>query len=160
MTSRRPEILLVEDSYHEAELTFRALNAKRPSLDYHHLRDGEQALDYLLRRGAYAGQDHPLPQLVLLDLDLPKVGGQQVLEILKADPRTKGIPVVVITMSASETQMRAAYQLGANSYIVKAMDFHKYTLCIAEVVQYWLVTNDLPDYRKPADSLHATAGWL
>ncbi len=160
MTARRPEILLVEDSPHEAELTFRALNAKRPSIDYLHLRDGQQALDYLLRRGSYAGQNYPLPLLILLDLALPGLNGQQVLGTLKTDPATKAIPVVVITISNSAAQMRTAYQLGANSYIVKSMDFNKYSLCIAEVVQYWLVTNDLPDYAKPSNHPQLSDDWL
>lgn len=160
VTSPRPEILLVEDSRHEAELTFRALDAKKPRIEYLHLRDGQQALDYLLRRGEHAGQAYGLPQLVLLDLDLPRVSGQQVLQTLKSDPSTKQIPVVIITMSDSEAQMRAAYQLGANSYIVKSMDFYKYSLCIAEVVQYWLVTNDLPGYAKPSTNPYLADGWL
>lgn len=160
MTSRRPEILLVEDSTHAAELTFRALNAKRPTLDYEHLRDGQQALDYLLRRGPYAGQDYPLPLLILLDLELPRVSGQHVLEVLKNDPSTKSIPVVVITVSAAESQMRTAYQLGANSYIIKSMDFNQYSVCIAEVVQYWLVTNALPGNSKSDGYTDLVNDWL
>ena len=148
----KPEILLIEDSSHDAELTFRALRAKMPSLEYYHLRDGEEALDYLMRRGSYENQTYELPLLVLLDMDLPKVKGQQVLETLKTDPRTKAVPVVVMTVSTSAAQMQQAYQLGANSYIIKSMNFVKYSLSVAEVVHYWLVINDLPNYFKPSDS--------
>jgi CheY-like chemotaxis protein len=148
MLPLKPDVLLIEDSEHDAELTFRALRAKMPSLQYHHVRDGEEALDYLLRRGSYAGQDYDLPLLVLLDLDLPKIKGELVLETLKSDPHTKAVPVVVMTVSNSVAQMQQAYQLGANSYIIKAMNFVKYSLSVAEVVHYWLVTNDLPNNHK------------
>ncbi len=149
MLAAHPELLLIEDSEYDAELTFKALKAKMPTLQYHHIRDGEEALDYLFRRGAYQGQDYSLPLLILLDLDIPKVHGEKVLEALKTDPATSSIPVVVITVSASEEQMREAYRLGANSFIIKAMNFVKYSLTIAEVVHYWLLVNDLPNYRKP-----------
>jgi CheY-like chemotaxis protein len=149
MLAAHPELLLIEDSDYDAELTFKALKAKMPTLQYHHIRDGQEALDYLFRRGAYQGREYSLPLLVLLDLDLPKVRGNEVLEALKTDPATSSIPVVVITVSASEEQMREAYRLGANSFIIKAMNFVKYSLTIAEVVHYWLLVNDLPNYRKP-----------
>jgi CheY-like chemotaxis protein len=149
MLAAHPELLLIEDSDYDAELTFKALKAKMPTLQYHHIRDGAEALDYLFRRGTYQGQEYSLPLLILLDLDLPKVRGTEVLQALKTDPATSSIPVVVITVSASEEQMREAYQLGANSFIIKAMNFVKYSLTIAEVVHYWLLVNDLPNYRKP-----------
>jgi len=149
MLPAHPELLLIEDSAYEAELTFKALKAKMPTLQYHHIRDGEEALDYLFRRGAYAGQSYTLPLLVLLDLDIPKVKGNKVLAAIKSDPATSSIPVVVITVTASEEEMRRVYQLGANSFIIKAMNFVKYSLTIAEVVHYWLLVNDLPNYRKP-----------
>jgi CheY-like chemotaxis protein len=149
MLAAHPELLLIEDSDYDAELTFKALKAKMPTLQYHHIRDGEEALDYLFRRGAYQRREYSLPLLVLLDLDLPKVRGKEVLEALKTDPATSSIPVVVITVSASEEQMREVYRLGANSFIIKAMNFVKYSLTIAEVVHYWLLVNDLPNYRKP-----------
>ena len=146
-----PQVLLVEDSAHNAELTFRALKAKMPSLEYYHLRNGEEALDYLLRRGSYEGQNYELPLLILLDMDLPKISGLEVLETLKTDARTKAIPVVVVTVSTSAAQMQEAYQLGTNSYIIKSMNFVKYSLSIAEIVHYWLVINDLPNHFKPSD---------
>jgi CheY-like chemotaxis protein len=152
MLPSHPEILLIEDSAHDAELTFRALKAKMPSLEYYHLRDGEEALEYLLRRGTYQDQAYQLPLLILLDMDLPKIKGEQVLEVLKSNPHTKAIPVVVLTVSASAAQMQHAYELGANSYIIKSMNFVKYSLSIAEVVHYWLVINDLPNYQKLSDS--------
>lgn len=149
MLAAHPEVLLVEDSAYDAELTFKALKAKMPTLQHHHIRDGEEALDYLFRRGAYQGLDYSLPLLVLLDLDIPKVKGEEVLRQVKSDPATSSIPVVVITVSTSEEQMRQVYRLGANSFIIKAMNFVKYSLTIAEVVHYWLLVNDLPNYRKP-----------
>jgi two-component system response regulator len=148
MVPPRPEILLIEDSERDAELTFRALRAKMPTVQYHHVTDGEEALDYLLHRGRYEALTYELPLLVLLDMDLPKLKGEHVLATLKSDPRTQIIPVVVITLSTSVVQMREAYQLGANSYIIKAMNFVKYSLTIAEVVNYWLLINDLPNHVK------------
>lgn len=152
MLPAHPEILLIEDSAHDAELTFRALKAKMPSLEYYHLRNGEEALDYLLRRGTYETQTYQLPLLILLDLDLPKVTGRQVLEVLKSDIRTKAVPVVVVTISTSAAQMQEAYLLGANSFIIKSMNFVKYSLSIAEIVHYWLFINDLPNHHKLPDS--------
>lgn len=149
MLATHPELLLIEDSPYDAELTFKALKAKMPTLQHHHIRDGEEALDYLFRRGAYADREYTLPLLILLDLDVPKVNGEEVLRQLKSNPATSIIPVVVITVSTSEEQMRQVYQLGANSFIIKAMNFVKYSLTIAEVVHYWLLVNDLPNYRKP-----------
>ena len=149
MLAEHPELLLIEDSAYDAELTFKALKAKMPTLQYHHIRDGEEALDYLFHRGTYQGQVYSLPLLILLDLDLPKLRGEKVLEILKKDPATSSIPVVAVTVSASEEQMREVYGLGVNSFIIKAMNFVKYSLTIAEVVHYWLLVNDLPNYRKP-----------
>ncbi len=152
MLPAHPEILLIEDSAHDAELTFRALKAKMPSLEYYHLRTGEDALDYMLRRGTYQEQTYQLPLLILLDMDLPKIRGMQVLEELKSNPLTKAVPVVVVTVSTSAAQMQEAYQMGANSYIVKSMNFVKYSLSIAEVVHYWLVINDLPNHHKLPNS--------
>lgn len=152
MLPSQPEILLIEDSAQDAELTFRALKAKTPSLAYYHLRNGEEALDYLLRRGTYENQTYQLPLLILLDMDLPKIKGMQVLEVLKSNPLTKAVPVVVLTVSTSAAQMEEAYQMGANSYVIKPMNFVKYSLSIAEIVHYWLFINDLPSYHKLPDS--------
>jgi two-component system response regulator len=148
MIPLRPEVLLIEDSEHDAELTFRALRAKMPSLQYYHVRDGEEALDYLLHRGRYETQVYELPLLILLDMDLPKLKGEHVLATLKANPSTRSIPIVVLTLSTSMAQMEEAYQLGTNSYIIKAMNYVKYSLTIAEVVNYWLLINDLPNHMK------------
>ncbi|MGI4823739.1 MAG: response regulator [Janthinobacterium lividum] len=150
MVPLRPEVLLIEDSEHDAELTFRALRAKMPSLQYYHVRDGEEALDYLLHRGRYENQAYELPLLILLDMDLPKLKGEHVLATLKANPSTRSIPIVVLTLSTSMAQMEEAYQLGTNSYIIKAMNYVKYSLTIAEVVNYWLLINDLPNHVKAA----------
>ncbi len=142
------EILLIEDSEYDAELTFKAMKVKMPSINYHHIRDGQEAMDYLLKRNAYAGKHDNLPLLILLDLDIPRVAGLRVLEELKTDELTKSIPVVVLTISQDIEKMKRAYLLGANSFIIKPVSFVKFTLAIADVVHYWLFVNEYPGYQK------------
>jgi CheY-like chemotaxis protein len=142
------EILLIEDSEYDAELTFKAMKVKMPSVQYHHLRDGQQAIDYLLHQNQYATHSHGLPLLILLDLDLPKKSGLVVLEQLKNNPATKSIPVVVLTISQDLEKMREAYRNGANSFIIKPVSFVKFSLVIADIVHYWLFVNDFPGYEK------------
>src|SRR5687768_8174879 len=113
------EILLIEDSEYDAELTFKAMKVKMPLVQYHHLRDGQEALDFLLHHHSYASLPHSLPLLILLDMDIPRVSGLLVLEQLKQNPVTKSIPVVVLTISQDLDKMQDAYLAGANSYIVK-----------------------------------------
>jgi two-component system response regulator len=142
------EILLIEDSENDAELTFKSMKVKMPSVHYHHIRDGQQALDYLLHRNSYASYTQDLPLLILLDMDLPKVSGLMVLEQLKNNESTKSIPVVVLTISQDLEKMREAYRTGANSFIVKPVSFVKFSLVIADIVHYWLFVNDFPGYEK------------
>ncbi len=118
------DILLVEDNPHDAELTIRALKKRNLTNQLHLAEDGAEALDFLFCQGNYFGRriDHP-PKVILLDLKLPKVHGLEVLRILKADDRTRSIPVVVVTSSREDPDIQTAYALGANSYIVKPVDF-------------------------------------
>ncbi len=146
--TERVEILLIEDSEYDSELTFKAMKVKMPYVQYQHVRDGQEALDFMLYRQTNIGSPHTLPFLILLDLDLPKISGLQVLELLKQNPLTKNIPVVVLTISKDLDKMRKAYQAGANSFIIKPVSYVKFSLVIAEIVHYWLFVNDYPDYEK------------
>lgn len=139
------ELLLVEDNPTDAELALRALRGKGLRNHFVLARDGQEALDFLFAEGAYADRDiNHTPRLVLLDLRLPKVDGLQVLELVKTDERTKHIPVVVLTSSRQEPDIERCYELGANSYIVKPVDFDKLVQCVSEVGLYWLLLNEPP----------------
>ncbi len=141
--SRSVQILLVEDNPNDAELTQRALKKARVANDVHVVRDGAEALEFLFGEGAYAGRaGSALPRVVLLDLKLPKVDGLEVLRRVKADERTKLIPVVVLTSSREESDLVASYHLGANSYIVKPVDSDKFFEAVHEVGLYWLLLNE------------------
>jgi CheY-like chemotaxis protein len=135
------EVLLVEDDPDDLELTLHTLREARITNPIRVARDGEEALDYVFSRGRYAGAIHPLLRLILLDLKLPKVDGLQVLKQLKEDPRTKGIPVVILTSSKEEKDMVTGYRLGANSYIQKPVDFEQFQNTVRETGYYWLVVN-------------------
>lgn len=149
MTESQPaEILLVEDSATDAELILRALKPHRLSHKLRWVKDGAEALDYLFRTGNYAqrrlGQE---PKLILLDLKLPKVDGIEVLRRIKADERTRPLRVVMLTSSAEEPDIIESYRLGANSYIIKPVDFEKLLQRVSEVSLYWTLTNQ-PPYRS------------
>ena len=138
-------ILLVEDNDDDVELTLRALRRHRVANRVDVVRDGAEALDYLYGTGAFSGRDvTDLPQLVLLDLKLPKVGGLEVLERLRADPRTKRLPVVVLTSSNVESDLARSYDLGANSHIRKPVDFTQFMEAVNQLGLYWLVLNEPP----------------
>jgi two-component system response regulator len=146
------EILLVEDNEADLELTLHALRSNQIANRIHVARDGEEALDFLFRRGAYEGRpaDHS-PNLILLDLKLPKVDGLEVLRALKADPATRPLPVVILTSSKEEKDMVISYQLGVNSYIQKPVDFDQFRETVRQLGLYWLVTNQAP----PANAFRA-----
>ncbi|HTH47594.1 MAG TPA: response regulator [Candidatus Limnocylindria bacterium] len=136
------EVLLVEDNPRDAEMTLRTLRRRNLANRIVHVKDGQEALDWLLGTGAYAGRDVDiLPKLVLLDLKLPKVDGLEVLRAIRADKRTRTLPVVVLTSSAEERDVVESYHLGVNSYIVKPVDFENFSAAVAELGHYWLLLN-------------------
>jgi two-component system response regulator len=139
------EILLVEDNPYDAELTQRALKNRGLANKLLSFQDGVEALDFLFGTGDYAGRNLTLrPKVILLDLKLPKVSGLEVLEKIKSDDRTRMIPVVVMTSSQEETDIVKSYNLGANSYMVKPVDFDKFFLAVEEMGFYWLLLNKIP----------------
>jgi CheY-like chemotaxis protein len=146
MTDLEPvEILLVEDNPSDAELAIRALKAKRLANRVRVVTDGQEALDYLFCKGAYATRHGSAqPKVVLLDLKLPKVDGLTVLRRIKADEKTRMIPVVVLTSSEQEKDVINSYTFGVNSYIVKPIDFEKFGEAISQLGLYWLLLNKPP----------------
>ena len=138
-------ILLIEDNPSDVELTKRALERRHISNTLLVAEDGKEALDYLFAEGAHAGRDvTDLPTLVLLDIRLPKLDGLEVLRRIRADPRTKRLPVVILTSSNEEQDLAAGYDLGANSYIRKPVDFAQFAEAIEYLGLYWLVLNQPP----------------
>ena len=139
------EILLVEDSRADAEMTLRTLKKRGIANHIEWVRNGVEALDYLFRQGAYANRAGGHPRLVLLDLKMPLMDGLQVLERMKGDPATATIPVVMMTSSREEGDLLASYRLGANSFVVKPVDFDAFAEKIAEVGMYWMISNQTVD---------------
>ena len=138
-------ILLVEDNADDEELTIRALKKNNVTNSLVIARDGVEALDYIFGTGPYAGRDVAvLPGLVLLDLKLPKIDGLEVLRRIRADERTRRIPVTVLTSSKEEQDIFKSYDLGANSYIRKPVDFSQFTDAVRQLGMYWLMLNEAP----------------
>jgi len=136
------EILLVEDNPDDVELTRIAFAEAKVANSLAVVNDGAEALDYLFARGRYADRNpDDLPSIVLLDLNLPKVDGREVLQAIRADERTRGLPVVVLTTSAEPFDVEASYALGVNSYIRKPVDFEQFVWAVKQVGLYWLVLN-------------------
>jgi two-component system, response regulator len=136
------EILLVEDNPRDAELTIRALKKHGLANRLFHMQDGAEALDFLLGRGKYTGRRaDALPKVILLDLKLPKVNGLEVLRIIKSNPELYTIPVVIVTSSAEDPDMAAAYELGANSYVIKPVQFEAFMEAMSRLGIYWLTAN-------------------
>jgi len=143
------DILLVEDNPVDRELTVRAFSKHKLANHLAIARDGEEALDFLFCRGEYGCREvGEYPRLVLLDLNLPKVNGFEVLAAVKADPRTRMIPVVVLTTSKEEFDITESYRLGVNSYIVKPVDFEKFVVAMKELGYYWLLFNEAPFSKR------------
>jgi len=142
MTTEQSEILLVEDNPDDAELTLHALRKNNLANHIHLARDGEEALDFLFCRGAHRGRrpDHP-PRVILLDLKLPKVDGLEVLRQVKGDPRTRAIPVIILTSSREEKDLINGYALGVNSYIQKPVNFDQFRETVKQLGLYWLLVN-------------------
>jgi two-component system response regulator len=139
------EILLVEDNPKDVELTLRAFERANLTNRIHVARDGAEALEFLFCEGPHAGRRmDDAPKVVLLDLKLPKVDGLEVLQRLKSDPRTKSIPVVVLTSSREQRDVVESYDLGVNSYIVKPVNFEQFLESVQQLGLYWLLTNQPP----------------
>jgi two-component system, response regulator len=136
------EILLVEDNPDDVELTLRAFRKSNVANEVIVVRDGVEALDYLFTTGQYAGRDsNALPQVVLLDLQLPRVGGLEVLQRVRSHPKTKLLPVVILTSSTEERDLVSGYSLGANSYVRKPVDFEQFADSVKQLGLYWLLLN-------------------
>jgi two-component system response regulator len=145
MNNNYVEILLVEDNPNDVELTIHAFKRHRITNHVHVVRDGAEALEFLFGTGTYADRGaNSRPKVILLDLKLPKVDGLEVLRTIKADPRTKSIPVVVLTSSREESDIVESYKLGVNSYIVKPVDFEQFTESVRLLGLYWIVLNEPP----------------
>lgn len=143
------EILLVEDNASDAELTIRALRKRNLANSLIHLKNGAEALDFIFGEGPYAGRDpHKTPKVILLDLKMPKVDGLEVLTKIRADERTKRIPVVVLTSSKEDPDIQACYALGVNSYIVKPVEFEDFFNAVSELGLYWILLNQVPHERR------------
>jgi CheY-like chemotaxis protein len=149
MILRRPiEILLVEDNPGDARLTREALHEGRLLNNLHHVRDGVEALAFLKREAAH--ENAPLPDLMLLDLNLPRKDGREVLAEIKQDPRFQKIPVVVLTSSEAEQDILRSYELHANCYITKPVEFEKFLSIVRVIEDFWLQVVTLPGHSQPA----------
>ena len=141
------EILLVEDDPDDLELALHALNDEHICNRIQVARDGEEALDFLFCRGPFSGRNPEChPKVILLDLKLPKVDGLEVLQQIKANPRTSALPVVILTSSKQERDMVQGYRFGVNSYIQKPVDFDQFRTAIKRLGYYWLVVNQAPPH--------------
>ena len=145
MPDNQVEILLVEDSPTDLELTLHALRGNHITNHIQVARDGAEALEFIFATGAHAGRDiNDGPKVVLLDLKLPKVDGFEVLRQIKGDARTRDVPVVVLTSSREAPDIAASYRLGANGYIVKPVDFEQFANAVRDLGLYWLLLNEPP----------------
>jgi len=145
MTVKEVEVLLVEDNPNDQELTLRALKKKNLCNRIHVVSDGAEALDFIFGKGNYVGRTAAdLPKVVLLDIKLPKVNGIEVLQKVKSDPALRSLPIVMLTSSKEGPDVQECYRLGANSYIVKPVDFDKFTEAVVNLGFYWLLTNEPP----------------
>ena len=145
MPESEVEILLIEDNPNDAELTIRALTKNKIKNKLIHLNDGEIAIEFLFGTGRYEGRDIlKKPKVILLDLKMPKVGGIELLKKIKANDNTKNIPVVVLTSSKENPDIEQSYTLGANSYIVKPVDFDNFIKAVSDIGFYWMILNEPP----------------
>jgi len=145
---KNPMLLLVEDNPNDEELTLLAIEESKVANDVEVVRDGQEALDFLFGEGMHAGRDTSVqPQVVLMDINLPKVNGLEVLRRIRADHRTQTLPVVMLTSSAEDRDRFAAYASFANSYIQKPVDFDQFSIAVRQLGLYWLVLNQPPPLR-------------
>ena len=145
-------ILLVEDSDNDVQLTLAALEETHLANEVDVVKDGQQALDYLFRRGTFQGRGEEHPAVVLLDLKLPKLNGLEVLARLKGDPELKTIPVVMLTSSREEPDLKRAYGLGVNAYVVKPVGFNAFSSALKELGLFWAILNEPPPGTVRKDS--------
>ncbi|HEY1794149.1 MAG TPA: response regulator [Opitutaceae bacterium] len=143
-------ILLVEDNPNDVELSLSALKEARLANEIIVANDGEQALDYLYRKGKHAGRTTPNPAVILLDLKMPKVDGHEVLRQIRLDPYLRLIPVVILTSSREEKDLYSSYDKGANAYVVKPVDFEEFITAISKLGVFWAVLNEPPPGRGPS----------
>jgi two-component system response regulator len=137
------DILLVEDNPYEAKLTIMSLEEQNLANRLHHVEDGAEALDFLFARGEYEYRVNECnPKLILLDLNMPKIGGLKVLKEIRSDERTKTIPVVILSSSKQDEDVIAGYMLGVNSYVVKPVDFDVFSKAISDLGAYWMLLNE------------------
>ena len=145
MENTEVEILFVEDNMNDAELTIRSLRQHKITNGLVHLRDGAEAIDFLFGTGNFTGRNiNNKPKIILLDLKMPKVDGIDVLKRIKADEFTRNIPVVILTSSEENPDIEKCYQLGANSYIVKPVEFESFMKAVSDLKLYWLLLNQSP----------------
>jgi CheY-like chemotaxis protein len=137
-------ILLAEDNDHDVELTLAALDEHNLANEVVVARDGAEALDYLYNRGKFSGHVNGLPVVVLLDLKMPKMDGLEVLRVVRSDPHLKHIPIVMVTSSREEQDLIRSYQLGVNAYVVKPVDFQKFSESVKQVGIFWAIINEPP----------------
>lgn len=142
MNNHEADILLVEDSMEDAEMTIRALKKVNLANKLVHVKDGREALDFLFGEGEFSGRDtNNKPKVILLDIKMPRVDGIEVLRQLKSNEKTKAIPIVIMTSSSQEKDIIASYTLGVNSYVVKPVEFDGFAKAVSELGMYWLLTN-------------------
>ncbi len=139
-------ILLVEDKAKDAELTLEALEEHHLANEVIVVRDGVEALDYLHARGKFVGRSGGNPAVVLLDIKMPRMDGLEVLRRVKADPQLKKVPIVILTSSREEPDLKAAYELGVNAYVVKPVEFQQFTDAVRQVGAFWAILNELPPH--------------
>ncbi|MCW3126874.1 MAG: two-component system response regulator [Bacteroidetes bacterium] len=137
------DILLVEDNPYEAKLTMMSLEEQNLSKNIFHVDDGAEALDFIFCTGQYAdrGRDNN-PKMILLDLNMPKIGGLEVLRRIKSDDRTKSIPIIILSSSKEDSDLVTSYMLGVNSYVVKPVEFDTFTKAISDIGSYWMLLNE------------------
>lgn len=146
MDNSEIEVLLIEDNPDDAALAIRSLKKQNLANKLVHLKDGAEAIDFIFGQGQYEGRPmNFIPRVILLDLKMPKVNGIEVLERIKSEPSTKSIPVVVLTSSAEDPDIKRCYELGVNSYIVKPVEFDNFAKTVADLGMYWVVVNRVLD---------------
>ena len=144
MTTELKRILLAEDNERDVELTLEALEEHNLANEVVVVRDGEEALDYLYKRGSFVSRADGNPAVVLLDLKMPKIDGLEVLRTIKSDPQLKNMPVVMLTSSREETDLVRSYDLGVNSYVVKPVDFTQFVDSVRQLGIFWAIVNESP----------------